>query len=62
MAMAECAAQHIFELECSNAGHYVQLSNLYASAGMWNHVDGARVTMRERGVSKVTGCSSVDIK
>ncbi|XP_062193723.1 pentatricopeptide repeat-containing protein At3g12770-like isoform X2 [Phragmites australis] len=61
MAMAECAAQHIFELERSNAGHYVQLANLYASAGMWSHVAGVRVTMRERGVSKATGCSSVDI-
>ncbi|TVU09919.1 hypothetical protein EJB05_43418, partial [Eragrostis curvula] len=54
MAMAECAARHIFELERSNAGHYVQLANLYASAGMWNHVNGVRVTMRERGVSKAT--------
>ncbi|CAL5081913.1 unnamed protein product [Urochloa decumbens] len=61
MALAECAAQHIFELEHSNAGHYVQLANLYASAGMWSHVAGVRVTMRERGVSKATGCSSIDI-
>uniref|UniRef100_A0A0D3H814 BHLH domain-containing protein n=1 Tax=Oryza barthii TaxID=65489 RepID=A0A0D3H814_9ORYZ len=48
MAMAECAAQHIFELEQSNAGHYVQLANMYASAGMWSQVAGMRVTMRER--------------
>ncbi|KAL6656186.1 hypothetical protein ACP70R_007012 [Stipagrostis hirtigluma subsp. patula] len=61
MAMAECAAQHIFELERSNAGHYVQLANLYASTGMWSHVAGVRVTMRERGVSKATGCSSIGI-
>ncbi|OEL19233.1 Pentatricopeptide repeat-containing protein [Dichanthelium oligosanthes] len=61
MALAECAAQHIFELEHSNAGHYVQLANLYASVGMWSQVAGVRVTMRERGVSKATGCSSIDI-
>nr|CAB3457343.1 unnamed protein product [Digitaria exilis] len=61
MALAECAAQRIFELEHSNAGHYVQLANLYASAGMWSHVAGVRVTMREKGVSKATGCSSIDI-
>jgi pentatricopeptide repeat protein len=61
MALAECAAQHIFELEHSNAGHYVQLANLYASAGMWSHVAGVRVTMREKGISKATGCSSIDI-
>ncbi|RLN34636.1 pentatricopeptide repeat-containing protein [Panicum miliaceum] len=61
MALAECAAQRIFELEHSNAGHYVQLANLYASAGMWSHVAGVRLTMRERGVSKATGCSSIDI-
>lgn len=61
MVLAECAAQHIFELEHSNAGHYVQLANLYASAGMWSHVAGVRVIMRERGISKATGCSSIDI-
>lgn len=61
MALAECAAQHIFELEHSNAGHYVQLANLYASAGMWSHVAGVRVTMTQRGASKATGCSSIDI-
>ncbi|KAM0866100.1 hypothetical protein ACQ4PT_042824 [Festuca glaucescens] len=61
MAMAERAAQHIFDLEQSNAGHYVQLANMYASAGMWGHVAGLRVTMRERGVTKATGCSSIEV-
>uniref|UniRef100_A0A0E0M2E9 Pentatricopeptide repeat-containing protein n=1 Tax=Oryza punctata TaxID=4537 RepID=A0A0E0M2E9_ORYPU len=61
MAMAECAAQHIFELEQSNAGHYVQLANMYASAGMWSQVAGTRVTMRERGVTKATGCSFIEV-
>lgn len=61
MAMAERAAQHIFELEQSNAGHYVQLANMYASAGMWSHVAGVRVTMREKGVTKATGCSSIEV-
>ncbi|KAK1631654.1 hypothetical protein QYE76_005969 [Lolium multiflorum] len=60
MAMAERAAQHIFDLEQSNAGHYVQLANMYASAGMWSHVAGVRVTMREKGVTKATGCSSIE--
>ncbi|KAL6844676.1 hypothetical protein ACP4OV_025335 [Aristida adscensionis] len=62
MAMAESAAQHIFELERSNAGHYVQLANLYASAGMWSHVAGVRVSMRERGVSKPTGYLTVRVE
>ncbi|KAL5205730.1 hypothetical protein ABZP36_033939 [Zizania latifolia] len=61
MAMAERAAQHIFELEQSTAGHYVQLANMYASAGMWNQVAGMRVTMRERGVTKATGFSSIEV-
>lgn len=61
MAMAECAAQHIFELEQSNAGHYVQLANMYASAGMWSQVAGMRVTMRERGVTKATGFSFIEV-
>jgi hypothetical protein len=61
MAMAERAAWHIFDLEQSNAGHYVQLANMYASAGMWSHVAGVHVTMREKGVTKATGCSSIEV-
>ncbi|XP_072977833.1 pentatricopeptide repeat-containing protein At3g12770 [Typha angustifolia] len=59
--LGEYAAKHIFCLEPSNAGHYVQLSNIYASAGMWNDVSKVRLMMKDKGVMKGIGCSSIEI-
>ncbi|MQL73915.1 hypothetical protein Taro_006278 [Colocasia esculenta] len=55
------AAEHVFSLDPSNVGHYVQLSNLYASACMWSDVARVRVLMKERGLAKGTGSSSIEI-
>lgn len=60
--LGEYVAEHVFALEPSNAGHYVKLSNIYASTGMWSEVAKVRVLMKERGVTKAIGCSMIDIK
>lgn len=59
--LGEYAAERLFSLDPSNTGIYVQLSNLYASVRMWNGVAKLRVLMRERGLSKDTGYSTVEI-
>lgn len=59
--LGEYAAEKLFSLDPLNTGHYVQLSNLYASARMWNGVAKVRVLMRERGLSKDTGYSMVEV-
>ncbi|KAL6187759.1 hypothetical protein ACLB2K_039154 [Fragaria x ananassa] len=58
--LAEVAAEKLFRLE-RHSGVYVLLSNLYAAAG--KHVDARRMRnlMRNRGVDKAPGCSSVEI-
>ncbi|KAJ0968222.1 hypothetical protein J5N97_025139 [Dioscorea zingiberensis] len=52
--LGQHAANRIFALDPStlNAGHYVQLSNIYASAGMWNDAAKVRVMMKAKGVTK----------
>ncbi|XXG55453.1 hypothetical protein AAC387_Pa03g3119 [Persea americana] len=55
------AAEQVFALDPLNAGHYVQLSNLYASAGLWNDVSKVRVLMKERGLVKALGYSLIEI-
>ncbi|XP_042377825.1 pentatricopeptide repeat-containing protein At3g12770-like [Zingiber officinale] len=60
--LGEYAAKHVFALEPLNAGHYVKLSNIYASAGMWSDVAKVRVLMKQRGVVKAIGCSTIDLK
>ncbi|XP_058108175.1 pentatricopeptide repeat-containing protein At3g12770-like [Magnolia sinica] len=59
--LGEYAAERVFTLDPLNAGHYVQLSNLYASAGLWNDVSKVRVLMKERGLVKALGYSLIEI-
>lgn len=59
--LGELSAEQIFDLDPLNAGHYVQLSNIYASTGMWNGVARVRVLMKERGVAKEIGNSFIEI-
>ncbi|PQP94294.1 pentatricopeptide repeat-containing protein [Prunus yedoensis var. nudiflora] len=62
VCLAECAAKELFELEPTNPGNYVMLSNVYANAGMWNGVNRVRELMKHRGIKKDAGCSWVQIR
>ncbi|KAL2939519.1 hypothetical protein RDABS01_033678 [Bienertia sinuspersici] len=58
--IGELAANKLFELEPSNSGIYVLLSNLYAVSGRWKDVERIRETMKQSGVSKAMGWSLVE--
>ncbi|KAF8399482.1 hypothetical protein HHK36_015348 [Tetracentron sinense] len=53
--------KRIFELDDSHGGDYVILSNMCARAGKWEDVNYLRKLMKDRGVVKVPGCSSVEV-
>lgn len=57
--LGELVANQLFELEPQNAGSYVLLSNIYAAAEQWLDVSLLRNKMKERGVRKIPGCSSL---
>eukprot|EP01018_Ginkgo_biloba_P006645 Gb_37102 [translate_table: standard] len=59
--LGEHVAEHLFDLEPENAGYYVLLSNIYASAGRWNDVAKLRTRMKERGLKKPPGCSFIEV-
>ncbi|GAB4859283.1 Pentatricopeptide repeat-containing protein At3g12770 [Ancistrocladus abbreviatus] len=61
VTMGEYAAKQLFLIDPYNTGHYVQLSNLYASARMWNQVTKIRMLMKEKGLSKDLGYSLIEI-
>lgn len=61
VGLGELAAERVFELEPLNAGHYVQLSNIYAANGIWSGVVRVRVLMKGRGAAKEIGNSFVEI-
>ncbi|KAK4406825.1 Pentatricopeptide repeat-containing protein, chloroplastic [Sesamum angolense] len=52
--LGEFAANKLFELEPENAGNYILLSNMYASARKWKEVDRIRELMKTRGLMKTT--------
>ncbi|XP_021905754.1 pentatricopeptide repeat-containing protein At3g12770 isoform X2 [Carica papaya] len=59
--LGEYAAEQLFLLDPYNTGHYVQLSNLYASARLWDRVAKVRVLMKEKGLNKDLSYSMIEI-
>lgn len=60
--LGEIAARNLFELDSTNCGYYVLLSNIYADAGRWEDVDKMRILMKNRGLSKPPGFSLLELK
>lgn len=58
--LAEVATNKLLELNPSNSGNYVLLSNTYAGAERWDDARKAREMMEERDVRKAPGCSSIE--
>ncbi|KAL8260296.1 hypothetical protein R6Q59_028249 [Mikania micrantha] len=59
--LAEEAIKHLLELDPLNDGYYVVLSNIYAEAKRWEDAARVRKLMREKGVKKTPGSSSISL-
>nr|UPT48389.1 pentatricopeptide repeat protein AaPPR16 [Agave angustifolia] len=57
----ELAEKIVSEMEGRESGDYVLLSNLYASVGKWKEVEKVRRIMKDKGIEKTPGCSSIEI-
>lgn len=60
--LAEISARKLFELDPSDCGYYVLLSNMYADAGRWEDVERIRIFMKNHGLAKPAGFSLVEVK
>lgn len=60
--LAEISAKELFELDPTNCGYYVLLSNIYADAGRWEDVEKMRIVMKNCGLVKPPGFSLVELK
>ncbi|XVF17588.1 hypothetical protein REPUB_Repub10bG0136500 [Reevesia pubescens] len=45
----------------ANSGTYIPLSNMYATKGNWDGVVRIRTSMKDSGVQKEPGCSSIEV-
>ncbi|KAF9605199.1 hypothetical protein IFM89_014312 [Coptis chinensis] len=59
--LAEEVALRLIELEPQSCGNYVLLSNIYSKAGRWDEAANLRRKMKEKGVVKKPGCSSIAV-
>ncbi|OVA12548.1 Pentatricopeptide repeat [Macleaya cordata] len=57
----ELAERVVLEMEAHGSGDYVLLSNLYASVGRWRDVEKVRKIMKDKGIKKTPGCSSMEV-
>jgi len=60
--LAEISARKLFNLDPSDCGYYVLLSNMYANAGRWEDVERIRILMKNHGLAKLPGFSLVEVK
>lgn len=60
--LGEVAAENLLHLEPNVASHYVLLSNIYSSAGLWDKAIEVRKKMWILGVKKEPGCSWIECK
>ncbi|KAJ8643246.1 hypothetical protein MRB53_004994 [Persea americana] len=59
VGLAEIAGRVLFEIEPENAGNFVLLSSIYASAGKFEEAERVRKEMKERCVRRMPGSSWV---
>ncbi|GMN37111.1 hypothetical protein TIFTF001_042580, partial [Ficus carica] len=50
-------AKKLIDLDPQNSSPYVLLSNICAASGNWSEVNSLRMSMKEKGVAKLPGCS-----
>ncbi|PHU12907.1 hypothetical protein BC332_19837 [Capsicum chinense] len=59
--MAEEAMRHLGVLDPLNDGYYIIMSNIYAEAKRWEDAARVRKLMKDRGVKKTPGLSTITI-
>lgn len=59
--LAEQVKERLSELEPSNSGDHVLLSNIYAIAGKWKNVAAVRNSMSDQRIRKTPGWSMIEV-
>lgn len=60
-ALGEEIAEFLVSNDLANSGTYILLSNIYAATGNWDGVAKVRTIMKESGIQKEPGCSSIEV-
>ncbi|EOA25234.1 hypothetical protein CARUB_v10018547mg [Capsella rubella] len=58
--LGEIVIKKMLDLHPDDASYYVLVSNLYASDGRWSQAKEVRILMKQRGLSKIAGHSTME--
>ncbi|KAJ4730366.1 Pentatricopeptide repeat-containing protein [Melia azedarach] len=61
LELGEKIAERLLDCGDADSGTYVLLSNAYASSGKWKEAVQLRAKMKEAGIQKEPGCSSIEV-
>ncbi|XP_038973012.1 pentatricopeptide repeat-containing protein At1g31430 [Phoenix dactylifera] len=61
VVMGERLAKQVIELEFGNPGLHTLVANIYAAADRWDDVTKIRRKMKDLGIKKTPGCSSIEV-
>lgn len=61
VVLAEEVVKFLVDHNLANSGTYILLSNLYAASSNWAGVARMRTMMKDHGVHKEPGCSSIEV-
>lgn len=61
VGLAEEVLDYLVKLEPSDPGNYSLLSNIFASVGDWSNVANVRLQMKNFGIQKPSGASSIEV-
>ncbi|KAL6220365.1 hypothetical protein ACLB2K_008121 [Fragaria x ananassa] len=61
IALGEKIAEFLVGQNLANSGTYILLSNIYAAAGNWEGVAKVRTLLKNSGIQKEPGCSSIEV-
>ncbi|XP_021837011.2 pentatricopeptide repeat-containing protein ELI1, chloroplastic [Spinacia oleracea] len=61
ISLGEEIAKFLVTKNLANDGTYVLLSNIYAGVGDWDGVANVRAMMKEKGIQKEPGCTSIEV-
>ncbi|KAJ9170617.1 hypothetical protein P3X46_018711 [Hevea brasiliensis] len=61
LALGEEIAEFLINQNLANSGTYILLSNIYAAGGNWEGVARMRALLKDSGIEKEPGCSSIEV-
>lgn len=62
LELGKCAGDKLLGLDPGDSGTYALMSSIYATRNRWDDVKRVRMLMRDRGIRKTPGCSSIEVE